>query len=541
MDFTWIAIALSDVTWIAIAFVLGFLARLIGLPPLIGFMAAGFLLHSQGIESSAGLQKLSDLGITLLLFTIGLKLRLRTLARPQVWAVAGIHMVITVAVLGAVIVSLAALGLSGFAGLGLSAALLIAFALSFSSTVFVVKVLEERGETGSLHGRVSIGILIIQDIVAVVFLAASLAKMPSAWALLLVVALFPLRSLLFRMLRWVGHGELLVLYGFVLALGGAELFELVGLKGDVGALLMGVMIASHPQSDEFNKTMLGFKDLFLLGFFLSVGLSGTPTVGSFAVAVILLPLVLFKSALFFALFTRFKLRSRTALLGAINLSNYSEFGLIVAALSAAYGWISYDWLIIIAIALSISFVLAAGLNRFSYALYDRYRAFWLRFQGDVRLPYDGKIDVNDARVVIVGMGGVGSGAYESMCQSYSGLVIGVDTDPVTVARHKAQGRNVIRGDPSDADFWERVHVSEQVDLVMLAMPRLSIRLAVIRELLRAGYRGEIAAIARYDDEAGELRAAGANTVFNIYREAGTGFAAHVKNRESQEKGGQTEI
>lgn len=536
MDFTWIAIALSDVTWIAIAFVLGFLARLVGLPPLIGFLAAGFLLHSQGVESSAGLQKLSDLGITLLLFTIGLKLRVRTLARPQVWAVAGIHMVTTVAVLGAVIVSLAALGLSGFAGLELPAALLIAFALSFSSTVFVVKVLEERGETGSLHGRVSIGILIIQDIVAVVFLAASLAKLPSAWALLLIASLFPLRSLLFRFLHWVGHGELLVLYGFVLALGGAELFELVGLKGDVGALLMGVMIASHPQADEFNKTMLGFKDLFLLGFFLSVGLSGTPTAGSLLVAVILLPLALFKGALFFALLTRFKLRSRTALLGAINLGNYSEFGLIVAALSAAFGWISYDWLIIIAVALSLSFVLSAALSRFSYALYDHYRAFWLRFQGAVRLPYDGKIDVNDARVVIVGMGGVGGGAYESMCQAYSGQVVGVDTDPVTVVRHKQQGRNVIRGDPSDADFWERVHVSENVDLVMLAMPRLSTRLAVTRELLRSGFQGEIAAIAHYDDEADELRKAGASTVFNIYREAGAGFATHVRNKDSRETG-----
>lgn len=536
MDFDWIAIAISDVSWIALAFALGFLARLVGLPPLIGFLAAGFLLHSQGAEGGEGLNKLSDLGITLLLFTIGLKLRLSTLARPQVWAVAGIHMVVTIAVFGVALASLAALGLSGFAGLDLTTSFLIAFALSFSSTVFVVKVLEERGETGSLHGRIAVGILIVQDIVAVVFLAVSLAKIPSVWALVLVAGLFPLRPLLFRLLRWVGHGELLVLYGFVLALGGAELFELVGMKGDLGALLMGVLIASHPQSDELNKTMLGFKDLFLLGFFLSVGLSGSPSAGTFAVAALLLPLILLKGALFFILFTRFQLRSRTALLGSINLGNFSEFGLIVAALSATYGWISYDWLIILAISLALSFVLAAGLNRFSYALYDRYRQFWLRFQGSVRLPYDSTIDVDDARVVIVGMGGVGTGTFESMYQVFPGQVIGVDTDPETVSRHKEQGRNVIRGDPSDADFWERVHVTDGVELVMLAMPKLSTRLAVIRELLHSGYQGEIATIARYEDETGELRAAGADTVFNIYREAGTGFASHVKQGMLQETG-----
>jgi len=87
MDFQWIAIALGDVAWISIAFVLGLLSRSVGLPPLVGFLATGFLLNAYGIASGEMLEKLSDLGITLLLFTVGLKLNLRTLARPQVWAV----------------------------------------------------------------------------------------------------------------------------------------------------------------------------------------------------------------------------------------------------------------------------------------------------------------------------------------------------------------------------------------------------------------------------------------------------------------------
>ncbi|MYH30661.1 MAG: potassium transporter Kef, partial [Acidobacteria bacterium] len=81
-----IAIAVRDVAWIALAFVLGLLSRTVGLPPLVGYLAAGFLLNLHGTAGGEMLQRLSDLGITLLLFLVGLKLDLRTIARPHVWA-----------------------------------------------------------------------------------------------------------------------------------------------------------------------------------------------------------------------------------------------------------------------------------------------------------------------------------------------------------------------------------------------------------------------------------------------------------------------
>jgi glutathione-regulated potassium-efflux system ancillary protein KefC len=112
MGFEWIAIALGDVVWIAVAFAMGSFSRAVGLPPLVGFLAAGFLLNLQGIVGGEMLQKLSGLGITLLLFTVGLKLNLASLGRPQVWAVAGIHMCGIVALFGFAIYGLALLGAS---------------------------------------------------------------------------------------------------------------------------------------------------------------------------------------------------------------------------------------------------------------------------------------------------------------------------------------------------------------------------------------------------------------------------------------------
>ncbi|MGD2167460.1 MAG: cation:proton antiporter, partial [Gammaproteobacteria bacterium] len=359
MGFDWVAIGLDEVTWIALAFVLGLASRSIGLPPLVGFLAAGFFLNSQGATENELIPVLADLGITLLLFTVGLKLNLRTLARPQVWAVSGIHMSLTVGILGCVLFVVSLLGVWLFAELSLATAFLLAFALSFSSTVFAVKVLEERSELASLHGRISIGVLLMQDIAAVVFLAFSAGQLPSPWMVLLVL-LWPARRILHALLVRLGHGELLVLYGFLLAMAGAEIFELVGLKGDLGALVFGVMVASHARADELSKVMLSFKDLFLIGFFLSIGLSEAVTLDAALIGIAITPLIFAKSALFFDLFARFRLRARTSLRASLNLTNYSEFGLIVAAVGASNGWIESQWIVVIAVALSMSFAVAAG-------------------------------------------------------------------------------------------------------------------------------------------------------------------------------------
>lgn len=527
MDFEWVAIALGDVTWISLAFFLGFLARLIGLPPLVGFLATGFTLNYLGFASGETLQKLADLGITLLLFTIGLKLNLKVLTRPQVWAVTTLHITFIIALFGAAIFALALLGTPLFSGLDLKLALMLAFALSFSSTVFVVKSLEDKAEMKSLHGRIAIGILVIQDIAAVIFLAVSTGKLPSLWALLLFL-LIPLKPLFHYMLQKTGHGELLILYGLVLALGGAELFEIGGLKDDLGALIMGVLIATHPKSSELFKSMLGFKDLFLVGFFLSIGMSGELSLEALIIGAALIPFVFIKSALIFALMARFKLRARTSLLATLNLTNYSEFGLIVAAIGVANGWMDAQWLVVIAIALSLSFAVAAPLNNIDDKIYSRYRDFWLRFQRKERLPDDKLLDTCGATIAIFGMGRVGSGTYAKMRKLHGDTVVGIDFDAEIIKKHRAMGHIVLQGDPSDADFWDKIEKDHSIRLVMLALPNLQANLDALEQLREISFPGRIAATARYPDEKERLRQSGATAVFDIYTEAGSGFADHVE-------------
>lgn len=521
------AVDIVHIVPLGVAFVLGMLARAASLPPLMGFLAAGFVLGAMGMQNTATLQHIADLGVTLLLFTIGLKLHVKDLAAPVVWLSASVHMVVTTLLVGALLMALAALGLGLAVGISWSTALLIGFAMSFSSTVFAVKVFEGRGEMGAIHGRIAIGLLIVQDIFAVVFIAASAGKVPSVWALLLLL-LIPARPLLLKLLDKVGHGELLVLLGWAIPLSGAALFEVVGIKADLGALVLGILFAGHAKTNELAKSLMSFKDLFLIGFFLSIGLSGELSWETLGVALLLVVLILpLKTALYFLLMTRQRMRARSATLASLALSNFSEFGLIVGAIGVSHAWIDDQWLSVTALALSISFLIASPLNAASRALYARWRHPLHRFQTRSRLPGDEMIRPGKAQVVVFGMGRVGTGAYDYLRKHWGDVVLGIDINEDYVARHRAAGRVVTHGDATDADFWARAERSGRVKLALLAFSDHQSNLAVARLLREQGFDLELASVAHYPDNEQSLRDAGVKAVFNFYASAGESFAEHV--------------
>ncbi|NND85618.1 MAG: cation:proton antiporter [Acidimicrobiia bacterium] len=514
-----------DLWLIVAAFGLGFLASRIGLPPLVGYLVAGFALHALGYEVTPAIETLSDLGILLLLFGIGLKLKPSTLRRPEIWATASIHMAVTTALVASAVLALGAIGLSAAVGLTLQQAALVGFALSFSSTVFAVKALEDRNESSSLAGRVAIGILVMQDIFAVVYLTASTGKLPSPWALVLVGAIVLARPVLGWFLEHSGRGELMILYGFVLAVGiGAEGFEMVGLKPDLGALVVGMVMASHPRASELSDRLLGFKDILLIGFFLSIGLGGTPTGDSLVMAGLAITLLAVKAGGFLFLLPRFRLRARTALHSSISLTTHSEFGLIVAAAGVEIGALRQEWLSGMAVAVAISFVLASLLNRWRFEIYPRAARSLTYLERHPILPEDALMEPDEARIMVFGMGRVGQGAYDELVIRRGDIVVGVDRSDEVVEANVAQGRRAIRGDVLDFDFWERLSLHSEVGLVVLAMSDHTANLAATKRVAEALPRVPIAATARYSDEVRELQEAGVQVARNLYGEAGQGLA-----------------
>ena len=528
MDLSLLAISLSETEWLIATFLLGLVAYKMGLPPMVGFLGIGFILKAFGHDSNHALEEIADLGVTLMLFTIGLKLDIKSLLRIQVWGVASAHMLITIIVYGGLFFALSFTGLSSFAGVDLWTALLIAFSLSFSSTVFAVKVLEGKNEMGALYAQIAIGILIIQDIFAVVFLTASTGKIPSILAILLF-GLPLLRPILYKIMDEVDHGELLVLYSLILAIGGAALFEVVGMKADLGALIFGILLAPHSKSAEISYTLYNFKDLFLVGFFVNIGLSGEPTVNNLILAAILSVLMLSKSLLFFWLLLKTSMRSRTAFLSSLSLSNYSEFGLIVGAISVSNGWMSSDWLITIAIALAMTFVIASPMNSFSHRIYSRFSSNLRRFQTETRLDDELPIDISGASILVFGMGRIGTGVYDDLNYYYPNEVKGIDFDGGIYREHIVNQRNVVYADVMDKDFWEKISLNN-ITLAFLNLPDFNTNLMAVKRLKEKNFQGHIAAIAMYENDIILLKEAGADAVYNFYSEAGIGFAEHVRHK-----------
>lgn len=514
-----------DVALIVVAYAFGLLSARVRLPPLVGYLAAGFVLHAFGFETTAGIETLAQVGVYLLLFTIGLKLNIGFLTRPAVWGTATIQMTVISLLIACVLVGIGALGLPLASGLDLEHALMLGFAFSFSSTVLAVKLLETMNESGSLAGRAAVGVLIIQDVFAVVFLTLTASTSPTWMAIPIVLGIVALRPTFGWLVSRSGHGELLVLLGFMLAVGiGAGGFELVGLKPELGALLAGIAVSTNPRAGEMADRLLDFKDLFLVGFFLSIGLAGTPPIGAYFVAGMMLLLIPLKGALFFVLFTRFRLRTRTALHSSLTLSTYSEFGLIVASASLATGYIDQEWVSAIAVAVAGSFVVASIVNTARYRIYGKIADRLTIFERQPPLPEDAVLDCGYARILVVGMGRVGAGAYDEIALRRGEVVVGVDRSERAAAYHKGRGRNVIRGDALDRDFWVRLRFREDVELVLIATDNHTSNLECVSRVEEYLPDAEIAAIARYPDQIAELTDAGVDFARNLYEEAGQGLA-----------------
>lgn len=494
-----------EALWVGAAFLLGLLVSRLGLPPLVGYLGAGFLLHQMGLRETEFLRHVAEIGVLLLLFSVGLKLRLQDLLEPRVLAVGGFHLL-----------------LFSLAAWLLVQHLPLAMALAFSSTVLVAKVLEDKKELTSYHGRLSIGILILQDLVAVGLLTLYGGKEVSPWAALLL--LFPLaRRGMVWLLERSGHDELLMLFGLGLALLGGETFRQVGLSPELGALLMGTLLSGHAKGTEMARALWSLKEAFLVAFFLDIGLrEGFQGVDVGLAALLLLSLL--KGPLFFALFLLFGLRARTSFVAGLYLANYSEFALIVGVALERAGVLPLS-LSTLAVVVALSMALSAPLARYSHGLYKRLEPWLLRLERKGVHPDQEPERLDGATALIVGMGRTGGAVYRVL-EERGEQPVGLDADPEKVEHHRGKGRRVFYGDAEDPELWERLDL-KGLKAVVLTLPDLEAKLLAARWLKERGFSGILAATSFHLEEDPALKAAGVTLIFHPFREAGERLAERV--------------
>lgn len=505
-----------EAVWIVFAFSLGMGVRFIGLPPLIGYLIAGFLINALGqtvnvtIESTHALQHIAHLGVLLLLFTVGLKLKVKSLVRPEVLGGGVLYFSIST--------FLIAPGFIYFLGVSWYTGIMLAIALSFSSTVLAAKVLESKGELRAFHGRVAIGILVVQDLLALGVMSVVSGQTPSLWALV-VFGIPLLRPLVYRLVDYSGHDELLVLSGLLLALvfGGFG-FEKVGLSSELGALAFGALLAGHPRAGELAKGLWSIKEIFLVGFFLQIGMSGLPDVQAIWFAVLLALLLPLKGALFFGLLIAFKLRSRSAFLTSLSLTNYSEFGLIVASVALS------EWLIPLALAVAFSFLISAPLNRFAHPLYERFSRRLISLERKGYHPDEQPLLLVE-EVLVVGAGRTGLATYKAL--SAQGLdVIALDSDPILVEQQTKKNINIMFADAADPVFWRRLE-APNLRFVILSANELEAKVIAAQKLRKSGFSGLIVSYSLHHENTELIRQAGVDYIHETFDETGIHLAGLV--------------
>jgi hypothetical protein len=294
------------------------------------------------------------------------------------------------------------------------------------------------------------------------------------------------------------------------------------LDAKLGALVIGIMLAGSAKADELYEKLWGLKELFLVGFFLQVGLAGLPNLMGWRLITVLLLLLPFKGALFFALMVGFKLRARTAFLSSLSLTAYSEFALIVAASAATEGLIGTEVVVIIGVLVALSYALNAPLSRFANELWLKLEPLLIRVERQGPHPDHEPRSLGLADYVIIGMGQAGSAAYDYLIE-HGKRPLGFESDPAQIKEHLDADRRVIYGDANDPELWTGLNLS-YLEGVLLTISNVNADTRAIHTLRAEGYQGFIAALARYSKQKVALEEAGVNVSFLPINQAGRELA-----------------
>jgi len=335
------------------------LFRRLRMPPIIGLIVTGLIVGPSGIgivQESSVMSAIAELGVVMLLFTIGLEFSLTDLAKLRSIVLVGgpLQVIASTIVIGtgAYVASYWSGGLLSYNG-----AALVGMAMALSSTAICTKLLKERNELSEPHGRAVVGILIFQDIavvpmmIVVTLLAPSASIAPAEIALrigLLIgvtgAMLFGLRYVLPRIIHYVTRDsspEVVVLGGLALCFGAAWITSSAGLSMALGAFIAGVAIAGSDDGHAIGKVMEPMRDAFTSVFFLSIGLLVNVSWVWLPYNIGTAMLVLAVNAIVVMLILRFlKQGVRTAVMSGIILSQVGEFSFLLASAGLSYGVIN---------------------------------------------------------------------------------------------------------------------------------------------------------------------------------------------------------
>lgn len=475
---------------------------------------------------------LAQIGISVLLFVVGLKLDLHLIRTMGAVALAtGLGQVIFTSVIG----YLLAVAM-GFAPV---TAIYIAVALTFSSTIIIVKLLSDKREIDALHGRIAVGFLIVQDIVVVLVMiglttfGSPYTSAERFWSKLLLLLLkgsafivsmgLLMRYVLPRLLHHLASSrELLVLFSISWAVSLAVAGEMLGFSKEIGAFVAGISLASTPYREAIGTRLVNLRDFLLLFFFLDLGAKlNIQQLGVQAGhAVVFSLFVLIGNPLIVMIIMgAMGYRKRTSFLAGLTVAQISEFSLILASLGVSLGHIGTDTLGLITLVGLITIGISTYMILYSHPLYKRLSPRLKIFEKKVRQREDteGADKTAPIDVILFGMGRYGSNLAHYLTQR--GLnVLGVDFDPETVALRNNQGFRVCYGDAEDPECVLALPLN-QTKWIISTIPQLDINLSLLDAIKQHGYHGRKAFTSHSEYDTERLKQKGADMILSPFFDA----------------------
>jgi Kef-type K+ transport system membrane component KefB len=519
----------------------GFVGLLLRQPLIVSFIGVGILAGPSALDivhSEQQIELLASVGIAVLLFLVGLKLDLklvRTLG--TVALLTGLGQVAFTTLFGFL------LGIA--LGLDAVTSIYVAVALTFSSTIIIIKLLSDKREIDSLHGRIAVGFLIVQDLVVVLAMivlsalgagaadnhgVADMLRVLGYGTLMLAgVALFIRYAANPLVERLSAAPELLVSFAIGWAVMLASLGHYLGFGKELGGLLAGVSLASTPFREAIAARLAPLRDFLLLFFFIALGTSLDLSIlsESLAPALVFSAFVLLGNPLIvLAIMGAMGFSRRTGFLAGLTVAQISEFSLIFIAMGVTLGQVSEQALGLVTLVGLVTIAASTYMITYSHELYGKLGPWlgWFERRHPAREQNGIPAHAQRYDVIVFGLGRYGLVIAQELRRA--GLVIlGVDFNPAAVRFARAQGFDVAFGDATDREILLHLPL-HGVHWVVMAVPEhdtgvthLDPRESLIHGLTELGFQGRIAMSTQSEENAQRLREAGAHLVLMPFRDA----------------------
>ncbi len=527
-------------------------------PVLIAYIVVGIAVGGAGfglVRAHEEIDLLAQIGVAVLLFVVGLKLDLHHVRHIGPVALAtGLGQLAFTIVIG--------FFLTLALGKGWVEALYVAVALTFSSTIIIVKLLSDKRELDSLHGRIAVGFLIVQDLAVVLAMMAMSAMRTDgtagesmaidwgdvalglAWKIGVAgVALYVLmRYLLPVVVRVMARSqELLLVFAIAWGVALAALGDWAGFSKEAGAFLAGFSLASTGYREAMSARLTSIRDFLLLFFFIDLGSKlELSTLGAevWPATVLSLFVLIGNPLIVMAIMGYMGYRRRTGFLAGLTVAQISEFSIIFVAMGITLGHVGASALGLVTLVGLVTITLSTYMILYSHRLYERF-ARWLGVfeRRDPFRERDGPIDGTDserADVLVFGVSRYG-GRLLAQLRRDGVEAVGIDFDPERVSALRAQGLPVHFGDGEAVDYLESLPLG-QTRWVITTLPQWDQNRTLLHALRAAGYRGRIALVRRdpaAPRETGELPV---DLEINPYDDAADHAARLIADRFRDEAG-----